>query len=32
VRLQPANSSMSPIYVKGATVMGVVVGVVRNLR
>src|SRR5688500_16938424 len=32
VRLQPANSSMPPIYVKGATVMGVVVGVVRNLR
>ncbi|HUE72826.1 MAG TPA: transcriptional repressor LexA [Pirellulaceae bacterium] len=32
VRLQPANSSMSPIYVKGATVMGIVVGVVRNLR
>jgi repressor LexA len=32
VRLQPANSSMSPIYVKGATVMGVVVGVVRRVR
>jgi repressor LexA len=32
IRLQPANSSMSPIYVKGATVMGVVVGVVRSMR
>jgi repressor LexA len=30
IRLQPANSSMSPIYVKRATVRGVVVGVVRN--
>jgi repressor LexA len=32
IRLQPANSSMSPIYVKNASVLGVVVGVVRNLR
>jgi repressor LexA len=32
VRLQPANSSMSPIYVSGATVLGVVVGVVRNMN
>jgi repressor LexA len=32
VRLQPANSSMSPIYVAGATVLGVVVGVVRNMN
>lgn len=31
IRLQPANSSMNPIYVKEATVLGVVVGVVRNL-
>ena len=31
IRLQPANSSMSPIYVKEASVLGVVVGVVRNL-
>lgn len=30
IRLQPANSSMAPIYVKRATVRGVVVGVVRN--
>jgi repressor LexA len=30
IRLQPANSSMSPIYVKRAAVRGVVVGVVRN--
>ena len=32
IRLQPANSSMSPIYVKEASVMGIVVGVVRNLH
>ena len=32
IRLQPANSSMSPIYVKNASVLGVVVGVVRNMR
>ena len=31
IRLQPANSSMSPIYVKDARVQGVVVGVVRKL-
>ena len=30
IRLQPANSSMQPIYVKEASVLGVVVGVVRN--
>jgi repressor LexA len=30
VRLQPANSSMAPIYVKDAKVIGVAVGVVRN--
>jgi repressor LexA len=32
IRLQPANSSMQPIYVKDASVLGVVVGVVRNLN
>jgi len=32
IRLQPANSSMQPIYVKDASVMGVVIGVVRNLN
>ncbi|MDE0734840.1 MAG: transcriptional repressor LexA [Pirellulaceae bacterium] len=31
VRLQPANSSMKPIYVDDAEVVGVVVGVVRHL-
>jgi len=31
IRLQPANSKMSPIYVKEASVLGVVVGVVRNM-
>lgn len=31
IRLQPANKSMDPIYVKSATVLGVVVGVVRNM-
>lgn len=30
IRLQPANSSMEPIYVKNATVIGVAVGVVRS--
>jgi repressor LexA len=32
IRLQPANSSMSPIYLENASVLGVVVGVVRSLR
>lgn len=32
IRLQPANSSMQPIYVKEASVLGVVIGVVRNLN
>lgn len=32
IRLQPANSSMQPIYVKDANVVGVVVGVVRNVN
>jgi repressor LexA len=31
IRLQPANSTMQPIYVTNAEVMGVVVGVVRTL-
>ena len=32
IRLQPANAEMDPIYVRNATVLGVVVGVVRSLR
>jgi repressor LexA len=32
IRLQPANSSMKPIYVPNAHVLGVVVGVVRSVR
>lgn len=32
IRLQPANESMQPIYVRNAQVLGVVVGVVRRLR
>lgn len=32
IRLQPANSSMDPIYVQSATVLGVVIGVVRNMN
>jgi repressor LexA len=32
IRLQPANSTMAPIYVKEASVVGVVVGVVRQLN
>lgn len=31
VRLEPANSTMKPIYVKNARVLGVVVGVVRKM-
>ncbi len=31
IRLQPANSSMKPIYVKDAKVLGVLVGVVRKV-
>ena len=31
IRLQPANSEMRPIYVQNASVVGVVVGVIRNL-
>lgn len=32
VRLQPANRALEPLYVKDASVAGVVVGVVRNLE
>lgn len=32
IRLQPANNRMAPIFVDQATVMGVVIGVVRRLR
>jgi len=31
IRLQPANSTMEPIYLDNARVLGVVVGVVRNM-
>ena len=31
IRLQPANSTMDPIYVDDVEVVGVVVGVVRHL-
>ncbi len=31
IRLQPANEEMSPIYVKNAKVLGIVVGVVRKV-
>ncbi len=31
IRLEPANSSMKPIYVKDARVLGVVIGVVRKV-
>lgn len=32
IRLEPANSTMKPIYVKQAKVLGVVVGVVRQVE
>jgi repressor LexA len=32
IRLEPANSTMKPIYVKDARVLGVLVGVVRKLN
>lgn len=32
IRLEPANATMRPIYVKRAQVLGVVVGVVRRVR
>ena len=31
IRLEPANSTMKPIYVRNATIRGVVVGVVRKV-
>ena len=31
IRLEPANSNMKPIYVKDASVVGIVVGVVRKV-
>jgi len=31
IRLQPANSSMKPIYAKDAKVLGIVIGVVRRV-
>ncbi len=31
IRLQPANSSMKPIYSKDAKVLGIVIGVVRKI-
>ncbi len=31
IRLEPSNSSMKPIYVKNARVLGVIVGVVRKV-
>lgn len=31
IRLQPANSSMKPIYVKNAKILGVLIGVVRQI-
>jgi repressor LexA len=32
IRLEPANSSMKPIYVKNVKILGVVVGVVRKVE
>ncbi len=32
IRLQPANSTMEPIYVNNASVLGIAVGVVRSMR
>jgi repressor LexA len=32
IRLEPANSTMKPIYVKNAKILGVVVGVVRQVE
>jgi repressor LexA len=32
IRLEPANASMKPIYVKQAKILGVVVGVVRKVE
>jgi repressor LexA len=32
IRLEPANSTMSPIYVKNAKILGIVTGVVRRVE
>jgi repressor LexA len=32
IRLEPANPTMKPIYVKNAKILGVVVGVVRKVE
>jgi len=32
IRLEPANSTMKPIYVRDARVLGIVVGVVRKVK
>jgi len=32
IRLEPANSSMKPIYVRNAKILGVVIGVVRQVN
>jgi repressor LexA len=32
IRLEPANATMKPIYVKQAKILGVVVGVVRQVE
>ena len=32
IRLEPANRTMKPIFVKNARVLGVVIGVVRKVR
>jgi repressor LexA len=32
IRLEPANASMKPIYVKNANILGVLVGVVRKVN
>ena len=32
IRLQPANVRMAPIYVDNASILGIVIGVVRRLR
>jgi len=32
IRLEPANSTMKPIYVKNAKILGIVVGVVRQVE
>ena len=32
IRLEPANASMKPIYVKNAKILGVLVGVVRQVE